>query len=87
VSRPLPTVRAESAPLEVREDGEAFGYVRATELLRLARARRDARKQAEGDINQAKNHPDTANVGAIYDNEQREVLAKIYYPALSAKSK
>ena len=62
--RPLPTVRAEAAPLEVREDGEAFGYVRATELLRLARARRDARKRTEGDMNQTQESPCTANAEA-----------------------
>ena len=49
--RPLPVITAEAAPLEVQEEGDARRYVRATELLRLARARRDARLKAEATEN------------------------------------
>ncbi len=45
--RPSPVITAETAPLEVLDDGGAQRYVRATKLLRLARVRRDARLKAE----------------------------------------
>ena len=45
--RPKPVITAATAPLEVLDDGDAHHYVRATELLRLARSRRQARLLAE----------------------------------------
>lgn len=45
--RPKPVINAITAPLEVLDDGDALHYVRATELLRLARSRRDVRLLAE----------------------------------------
>lgn len=48
--RALPIITAETAPLEVLGDGDARCYVRATEMLRLARARRDTRLRAEAAI-------------------------------------
>ena len=45
--RPKPVITAVTAPLEVLDDQDALHYVRATELLRLARSRRDARLLAE----------------------------------------
>ena len=55
--RPLPVIIAEVAPLEVLDDGDALRYVRATELLRLARARRDARLKAETAVEEKENSP------------------------------
>ena len=48
--RPLPVITAETIPLEVLDDGDALRYVRATELLRLARARREARLKTETSV-------------------------------------
>ena len=66
--RPLPTIHADVAPLEVTADADALRYVRATELLRLARSRRDARLRAEAEAHEAahKNKPQRANAGASH---------------------
>ena len=47
--RPKPVIAAVTAPLEVLDDGDALHYVSATKLLKLARARRDARLLAEAE--------------------------------------
>ena len=53
--RPLPVITVKTAPLEVLDEGNAQHYVRATELLRLARGRRDARKLAEAQTSKQEN--------------------------------
>jgi len=49
VPRPLPTIEAITPPIRVTEHGSAQGWVRATQLLAMARARRDARLAAENE--------------------------------------
>lgn len=47
--RPLPTIEAVTPPIRITEDGSAQGWVRATQLLAMARGRRDARLAAENE--------------------------------------
>ena len=47
--RPQPTIEAVTPPIQMTEYGSAQGWVRATQLLELARARREARLAAENE--------------------------------------
>ena len=78
--RPLPVITAETAPLKVLDDRDAQRYVRATELLRLARARRDARLKAETAVEKRKIAPVPKARRACPDG-QYDCLAQSLYHA------